>query len=95
MLHDRVELRLGRIDVDKNALDFTIYGRGLTSGNADLTPDEDLSAADKENISKGEPHLTDVELDLTDVDLDLTPGDERITDVNLRVDLGRPQDCRA
>ena len=90
-----MELRLGRIDVEKNALDLTIYGRDLTSGNAGFTPDEDLPAADKKNISKGKPHLTSVELDLTGVDLDLTLGDERITNGNLRVALGGPRDCRA
>jgi len=64
------------------------FRRDLTSGKADFTLDGYLSAADKKNISKGEPHLTDV-------NLVLTPGNARIANGDLRVDLRRPRDLRA
>ena len=76
------------IDVKQSARDLTIYERDLTSGKADVTPDADLPAAYKKNISKGKPHLTRVELDLT-------LGNARVSNGDLRVDLGRPRDCRA
>ena len=76
------------VELHGGALDFTIYGRDLTSGKADFTLDGDLSAAHKENISKDDPHLSGVELVLTF-------GNEYISNGDLRVELGRPRDRRA
>jgi hypothetical protein len=84
---DHMELSLGMIDVEIYALDFTIYGRDLTSGKADFTLDGDLSALHKENISKDDAHLSGVELVLKF-------GNEYISNGELRVDLGRPRDRR-